>query len=62
MNALNYRPQEPMMSGGTFLASVATAGSLLVLFGESSKTQKAVAMQMFAIAAPIALGALFRIQ
>lgn len=51
-----------MISPGTFLAGVATAGSLLTLFGKSSKTEKDIAMQVFRVAAPVLLVKLFQIQ
>jgi hypothetical protein len=56
------QPAQLAISTGTFLAGAATVGSLLVLFGKSNKTERAVAMQVLGIAAPIALGALFQIQ
>jgi hypothetical protein len=53
---------QPTMSTGTFLAGAATVGSLLVLFGKSSKTEKDIAMQVFRVAAPVLLVKLFQIQ
>ena len=53
---------QPMMSPGTFFAGAATVGSLLALiFGNLNKTEKAIALQVFGISAPVTLGAVFQI-
>ncbi len=52
---------QPTMSTGTFLAGATTVGSLLaLLFGNLNKTEKAIAMQLFTISAPVTLGSLFQ--
>jgi len=51
------------MALGTFLADATTVGSLLaLLFGNLNKTEKAIAMQLFTIAAPVTFGSLFQLQ
>jgi hypothetical protein len=55
-------PQQGM-AAGTFFASAATVGSaLFLLFGKGSKKENELAMQVFTIAAPVSLGALFQVQ
>ena len=55
-------PPQTGLSPGMFFAGLATAGSLLVLFGKSNKAEKAVAMKVLGVAAPVVLGKLFQIQ
>lgn len=58
-----YTMPQQGTAAGTFFASAATVGSaLFLLFGKGSKKENELAMQVFTIAAPVSLGALFQLQ